>query len=127
MPNLDFLSELFGNSFLKEGLLPIKTIIVASPKPQKNLMHDEGDPPPSTPHLNAFPNLVFDTLANVGKTKNNTLLGERCRGDVSPLSVDGNGVMPNGPHEGGFFANGLGPKLETSRTYSSPKSSLATC
>ena len=57
------LSNFLRNSFFQKGLLPIKTIIVVCPNPAK-LTHDEGDPPPSMPRLDAIPKLVFYQLAN---------------------------------------------------------------
>lgn len=58
VPNLNLLDKLLRNSFPKEGLLPVK-VIVARSSPTK-LMHDEGGPPLSMPHLNEIPKLVIN-------------------------------------------------------------------
>jgi hypothetical protein len=68
---LIFLTNFLGILFFQKGLLQIKTIIVAHPKPAK-LMHGEGDPPPIMPHLDAIPKLVFYILTSDRKRKKKT-------------------------------------------------------
>ena len=82
VPNLDLLGKSLRIFFPKEGLLPVKIVVVALPDPAK-LVHGEGDPSPSTPCLNVIPKLMFNQLVVV--------LG-RCK--THCLDIEGGAIRP---------------------------------
>lgn len=47
------------NPFVKEGLYPMRTNLVANHDPVK-FMHDEGGPSSCPPHMDVVPNFMID-------------------------------------------------------------------
>lgn len=66
-------------------------------------MHAEGGSLPSSLSLYAIPKLIFNLFACVREAKD-TLLRDGCQCNTCPPSIDHNGLVPNMPHECGFFA-----------------------
>ena len=100
--NFDFLAVLLRNSFPKDGLFPIKTIIIARTDSTK-FVHNVSCPTPSPSRLIAIPKLVFNGLTRVGKAKR-TLFGDGCRCNTCSSFDNCNRLVLNGPNKCRFFA-----------------------
>ena len=59
VPNFDLLAEFLRDPFPKQGLLPIKTIIIASSNPIKSV-HNKSGPSPCSPCLDAVPKCMLN-------------------------------------------------------------------
>jgi hypothetical protein len=64
------------NPLPKEGLFPMKAILITCIDPTK-FLHDESGPLPSSPDLNAIPILIFNQCICIREAKY-TMLRNEC-------------------------------------------------
>lgn len=105
VPNFDLFPILIGNPFPKNGLLPVKTVIIARSESTK-LMRTVSGPSPRPLGLDAIPKLVLDRFTCVRMTKW-ALFGNGGRRNASLPFSDCHHLVLDGPYEGNLL---LGPK-----------------